>query len=165
MPRAGIALGSNLGDRLASLRAAEMRLRDIAAPGEPVLMAPIYQTCPIDCPPGSMDFFNTVIEIDFDGDSSELFAKTREIEELLGRVRGTGRNAPRVIDIDLLYFGDLCCNDATLALPHPRLGVRRFVLQPLVDIRPDLVLPGRDLTVSGMLESLSPDHAPLRRVH
>jgi 2-amino-4-hydroxy-6-hydroxymethyldihydropteridine diphosphokinase len=160
-PRAGIALGSNLGDRLGHLRAAIGCLREIAATGEPVLIAPVYQTEPRFCPPGSPDFHNTVIEIGFDGGALELLEKTQAIEQKLGRVRGPERNAPRTIDIDLLYLGDECIGEGALILPHPRIGERRFVLQPLADIRPDLVLPGAELTVSEMLEHLHPDGAPL----
>lgn len=160
-PRAGIALGSNLGDRLARLREAIECLRGIATPGEPVLIAPIYQTEPRFCPPGSPDFYNTVIEIGFDGGALDLLEKTQAIERSLGRIRGSERNAPRTIDLDLLYLGGESISDETLTLPHPRIGERRFVLQPLADIRPDLVLPGSELTVSGMLKHLHTDEAPL----
>ncbi len=161
MPRAGIALGSNLGDRLSNLRAAFAHLREIATPGEAVLHAPVYQTEPRFCPPGSPDFLNTVVEIGFRGTALELLAKTRGIELALGRSRGAERNAPRVIDLDLLYLGDEtnACDD--LELPHPRIGERRFVLQPLADIRPELVIPGQDQTISGLLAALPPDDAPL----
>jgi len=164
MPRAGIALGSNLGDRLAHLRAAFTGLRAIAAPGEPFLIAPVYQTVPRCCPPGSPDFYNTVVEIGFAGKPLELLAKTRALEQQLGRGRPAQRNAPRIIDIDLLYLGGACFANSSLVLPHPRLGQRRFVLQPLADIRPELVLPGQDLTVTVMLENLGPDEPPLVRV-
>jgi 2-amino-4-hydroxy-6-hydroxymethyldihydropteridine diphosphokinase len=164
MPRAGIALGSNLGDRLAHLRAAAIRLREIAAPGEPVLTAPVYQTEPRHCPPGSPDFHNSVIEICFSGDAHLLLESARAIEVKLGRTRDAARNAPRVIDLDLLYFGDTCHSDGDLTIPHPRLAQRRFVLQPLADIRPELVLPGQTLTVAGLLAALSPDEPPLTLV-
>ena len=160
MPRAGIALGSNVGDRLANLRAAASHLREIATPGEPVLTAPIYQTEPRHCPPGSPDFHNSVIEIGFAGDPHALLEKTRAIETRLGRVRHAARNAPRVIDLDLLYLGDMCCADGELVLPHPRVAERRFVLQPLADIRPDLLLPGQSLTIAGLLEILASDEPP-----
>jgi 2-amino-4-hydroxy-6-hydroxymethyldihydropteridine diphosphokinase len=153
MPRAGIALGSNLGDRHAHLRAALAELMAMATPGTPVLTAPIYQTEPRGCPPGSPDFYNTVIEIEFTGTAHELLDLTRAIEEKLGR-RGSERNAPRLIDIDLLYHGDVCCSDETLVLPHPRLGERRFVLQPLAAIRPDLVLPGQAHSIADRLRHL-----------
>lgn len=161
MARAGIALGSNLGDRLANLRAAFTRLVGIANPGEPVLAAPIYQTEPRLCPPGSPDFLNTVVEIGFSGTPLELLGMTRAIEKELGRAPSAARNAPRVIDLDLLYLGDEISADGILELPHPRIGERRFVLQPLADIRPDLVLPGRDEAIAAMLEKLPPDEAPL----
>lgn len=164
MPRAGIALGSNLGERLAHLRAALAGLRAIAAPGEPVLIAPVYQTVPRCCPPGSPDFYNTVIEIGFADKPLELLAKTRSLEQQLGRGSPAQHNAPRIIDIDLLYLGDTCLANSSLVLPHPRLGQRRFVLQPLADIRPELVLPGQDLTVTVMLENLQPDEPALVRV-
>ena len=160
MPRAGLALGSNLGDRLAHLRAAVTRLREIATPGEPVLLARIYQTKPRGCPSGSPDFHNSVMEIGFHGTPLELLEKTLAIELELGRSREAPRNAPRIIDIDLLYLGDACCGDDSLILPHPRIGQRRFVLQPLADIRPDLVIPGQILTIAGMLEHLVPDEPP-----
>jgi 2-amino-4-hydroxy-6-hydroxymethyldihydropteridine diphosphokinase len=161
MPRAGIALGSNLGDRMYHLRAALYALRQISTPGAPVLTAPVYQTEPRFCPPGSPDFLNTVIEIGFDGSPLELLAQTRAIEKQLGRTRGTERNTPRTIDIDLLYLGDEILNDGELTLPHPRTGERRFVLQPLADIRPELVLPGHNQTITGMLAGLKKDESPL----
>jgi len=161
MPRAGIALGSNVGDRLANLRAAAARLCEIAIPGAPVLAAPIYQTPPRHCPPGSPDFLNSVIEIGFAGGPHDLLEQTRVIETQLGRVCGTARNAPRMIDLDLLYLGDRCRAGGGLVLPHPRLANRRFVLQPLADIRPDLVLPGQSLTIAGLLATLGPDEPPL----
>jgi 2-amino-4-hydroxy-6-hydroxymethyldihydropteridine diphosphokinase len=157
MPRAGIALGSNLGDRLKNLRAALDALREIATPGEPVLAAPVYQTEPRFCPPGSPDFLNTVVEIGFGGGPLELLEKTRAMEIHLGRLRGTERNAPRVIDIDLLYLGDVVFENAVLTLPHPRIGGRRFVLQPLADIRPELVLPGHTQTIADILADLKTD--------
>lgn len=161
MPRAGIALGSNLGDRLAQLRAAFARLREIATPGEPVLSAPVYQTEPRFCPPGSPDFLNTVIEIGFAGGPLELLEITRAIEKQLGRTSANGRNAPRVIDIDLLYLGDEVNASAVLELPHPRIGERRFVLQPLAEIRPSLILPGQEQSIAELLAGLPPDEAPL----
>ena len=163
MTRAGLALGSNLGDRHAHLQAALRCLRAIAIPGEAVLTAPIYQTAPHCCPPGSPEFLNTVIEISFTGSAHDLLDKTRAIEITLGRRRGT-RNAPRSIDIDLLYHGTTCCNHDDLILPHPRLGQRRFVLQPLADIRPGLVLPGHLLSIAEMLRNLHSDEPPLVRL-
>jgi 2-amino-4-hydroxy-6-hydroxymethyldihydropteridine diphosphokinase len=154
MPRAGIALGSNLGDRHGNLQAALDALRIIATPDQPILTAPLYQTKPLFCPPGSPDFLNTVVEISFDGTALELLEETQAAEIRMGRVRGAQRNTPRVIDIDLLYFGDQVIETEALILPHPRLHERRFVLQPLADIRPDLVLPGHTQSIREMLAGL-----------
>lgn len=157
--RAGIALGSNLGDRMALLGKAVSGLCEIALPGEPVLQAPVYLTPPLDCPEGSPDFFNTVVEIAWSGTPLELLHETRRIENLLGRVRGHDRNAPRTIDLDLLYCGELVMSSADLILPHPRLAERRFVLQPLADIRPDLILPGANRNILELIEALPPGTA------
>jgi 2-amino-4-hydroxy-6-hydroxymethyldihydropteridine diphosphokinase len=165
MPRVGIALGTNLGDRLSHLRKALESLREIAVPGEPFLCAPIYQTEPRLCPTGSPDFFNTVVEISHEGSAFELLDLTQSIEKSLGRLPPVERNAPRVIDVDLLYFGDEIIDSETLVLPHPRIGERRFVLQPLASIRPELILPGEIQTVAKMLELLTTDEPPLVRVN
>ncbi len=162
MPRAGIALGSNLGDRLENLRAACGRLREIANDGD-LLTAPVYRTAPVDCPDGSPEFYNSVVEIGFDGSASELLDITQRIERDLGRT-AAGRNAPRVVDIDLLYFGDETISSDSLALPHPRITVRRFVLQPLADIRPNLVLAGYESSVRQLLMKLISDEPELEVV-
>ena len=164
MPRVGIALGSNLGDRLANLEAARAALRETATPGAPFLQAATYQTEPLLCPPGSPFFHNTVVEIAFEGDAFALLERTQAIEKKLGRVGVHERNAPRVIDVDLLYFGDDVVDTEELVLPHPRIAERRFVLQPLADIRPELVLPGRTQTIGQLLASLESEEPPLIRV-
>lgn len=161
MPRAGIALGSNLGDRAAHLQAAMDALQGIATPGKPYLTASIYQTEPRFCPPGSPQFLNTVVEMEFSGTALELLEMTQAMEIQLGRVRGTERNAPRVIDIDLLYFGDETLDSPNLELPHPRIHERRFVLQPLADIRPEMVLPGHARSIAELLRDLDSDEPPL----
>ncbi len=164
MPRVGIALGSNLGDRLAHLHAACDALREIATRGEPILQAPIYQTEPLLCPPGSPFFYNTVVEIAFEGEPLNLLQLTQSIEKKLGRSAAPERNAPRFIDVDLLYFGDRIIDTGNLTLPHPRIGERRFVLQPLAEIRPELVLPGHTLDTAGLLGNLDSTEPPLIRV-
>jgi 2-amino-4-hydroxy-6-hydroxymethyldihydropteridine diphosphokinase len=164
MPRVGIALGSNLGDRLAHLHAAREALREIATPGEPFLQAATYQTEPLLCPPGSPFFYNSVVEIAFDGDPFELLELTQSIERKLGRTGTPERNAPRVIDVDLLYFGDRTLRTENLVLPHPRIGERRFVLQPLAGIRPDLILSGHTRDIAALLDNFTSTEAPLVEV-
>jgi 2-amino-4-hydroxy-6-hydroxymethyldihydropteridine diphosphokinase len=161
MPRAGIALGSNLGDRRANLRAAFDCLGKIATPGAPLLAAPIYQTEPLLCPPGSPYFYNSAVEIGFEGTAFELLEITQGIERKLGRQIAFVRNAPRIIDVDLLYFGDEVIDSGLLVLPHPRIAERRFVLQPLAAIRPGLVLPGDERNISQLLDDLKSDEPPL----
>ncbi len=159
--KVGIALGSNLGDRLANLRAARETIVDLVrqrtdSPGRAsnkasVLVSPIYETDPIGCEPGASKFLNSVLEIEYDGDPTDLLQKLIRIEESLGRDRDHGRNVSRKIDIDLLYAGELNVENERLQLPHPRIHLRKFVLQPLADIRPELVLPNQTKTVRGLL--------------
>jgi 2-amino-4-hydroxy-6-hydroxymethyldihydropteridine diphosphokinase len=162
--RVGIALGSNLGSRLANLQAARDLLKGIAIPDALFLQAPIYQTEPVDCPPDSSDFYNTVIEIAFYGGPFDLLDFTQSIEFKLGRTPQPLPNAPRVIDLDLLYFGDLRLDAGHLELPHPRLTSRRFVLEPLAWIRPELVLAGDNVTIQEHLTHLDSTEAPLALV-
>ena len=161
MPRVGIALGSNLGDRLANLQAARDCLLEIATPGEPFLQSSVYQTEPLLCPPGSPLFYNSAVEISFGGDPFELLEITQAIERKLGRTGTPLRNGPRVIDVDLLYFGDAEIDTEALVLPHPRIGERRFVLQPLAEIRPDLVLSGQTASIAELLVRLQSTEPPL----
>jgi 2-amino-4-hydroxy-6-hydroxymethyldihydropteridine diphosphokinase len=138
MARVGIALGSNLGDRLATLREALRRLLLLPEISGPVLEAPVFETDPVDCPPDSPAFLNSVVELSCScRDPLHLLAQTRAIERAMGRNHQAPRNAPRVIDLDLLYFADTVLDHPDLTLPHPRLHLRRFVLAPLAAIRPD----------------------------
>ena len=143
--RAGVALGSNLGDRLDNVRAARKAIVDLAGvtATAPVLASPIYETEPVDCEPGAAKFVNAVLEFDYKGKPADLLEQLIRIEESLGRGRDHARNVSRKIDIDLLYLGEMKIDTDRLQLPHPRLDSRTFVLQPLADIRPDLVLPNQ----------------------
>lgn len=140
MPRVAIALGSNLGDREAHIASAIDELRKIASPGEPFLTASLYDTEPQNCPPDSPRFLNTAIDLHYSGtDPLELLQQTQAIEKQLGREPQPIRNAPRIIDIDILLFGDTILDHPELQLPHPRIQERPFVLNPLREIRKDLV--------------------------
>lgn len=163
MPRAGIALGSNLGDRLGNLRAACKRLRDISD-DDGISMASVYRTEPVDCPPGSPDFYNTVMEMSVSIPPLELLDRVKSIERELGRTSVLERNAPRLVDIDLLYFGNETFESDRLTIPHPRLAMRRFVLRPLAEIRPELVLPGQRDNVRSLLAALPPGEPELEFV-
>jgi len=156
--RCGIALGSNLGDRLAHLRAAQVAvgLLHQSPNAAPPLVSPVYETEPVDCAPGTAPYLNAVMEIEYAGEPETLLAALQQIEREMGRPADHGHNTPRTLDLDLLYAGDIVLQSDTLTLPHPRLAARRFVLQPLADIRPDLVLPGFAKTVSELLACLPP---------
>jgi len=156
----GLSLGSNLGDRLANLRAARERL--LALPGVRLLAAaPVYETEPVGVKPEfrHLAFLNTVLILEGDLSPVEWRRTTARIEDELGRVRSADKFAPRTLDIDVLYVGDCCVDDGGLVIPHPRWMLRRFVLQPLADVRPELVLPGAALTVFQTLENLPPGEA------
>jgi 2-amino-4-hydroxy-6-hydroxymethyldihydropteridine diphosphokinase len=160
----GIALGSNLGDRIGHLREA---VRRVLKRHESMVLeaaAPIYETEPVDCPVDSYEFYNTVIEIRSELAPLEMLAVLQEIETALGRPRDHGFHAPRTIDLDILYADDLVFHDEKLTLPHPRLEQRRFVLQPLANIRPHLHLPGYDSDIITLLQQLQSTEAPLRIV-
>src|SRR5436189_1175617 len=152
--RTAVALGSNLGDRLENLRAARRQIIELGDVRPPVFSAGIYETDPIDCELGAPKFLNTVIEFDFESDPVQLLEQLVRIEESLGRKRDHPKNVSRTIDIDLLYCGDRQIDNEGLRLPHPRMHLRRFVLQPLVDIRPDLILPKQTKSVADLLVEL-----------
>jgi 2-amino-4-hydroxy-6-hydroxymethyldihydropteridine diphosphokinase len=152
--RTGVALGSNLGDRLATFRAARKAIVDLADVEPPILSSAIYETEPVNCEAGAERFLNAVLEFDYEGDPVNLLRKLTEIESVLGRTRDRARNVSRQIDLDLLYVGEMKIDTAEVQLPHPRMHSRRFVLQPLTDIRPDLVLPRQAKTVRELLARL-----------
>jgi 2-amino-4-hydroxy-6-hydroxymethyldihydropteridine diphosphokinase len=152
--RTAVALGSNLGDRLENLRAARRQITELAEVHPPVLSSGIYETVPVDCEPGVPRFLNAVVEFGFEGHPVNLLEQFIRIEESLGRKRNHPRNVSRNIDIDLLYCGDRQVENERLQLPHPRIHLRKFVLQPLADIRSELILPGQTRTVCELLAEL-----------
>jgi 2-amino-4-hydroxy-6-hydroxymethyldihydropteridine diphosphokinase len=153
--RTAVALGSNLGDRLENLRAAQKRIVDLRGIQPAILSSAIYETDPIDCEPAVEKFLNAVIEFDYDSDPLKLLEQLREIENTLGRPREHARNVSRKIDIDLLYIGNTRMHSEGLQLPHPRMHLRKFVLCPLADIRPDLISPGQTKTIRELLAQLN----------
>jgi len=152
--RAGIAFGSNLGDRLEHLRQARACLLASRLIAPPILTSRVYLTSPVDCPPGSDSFLNAVLEAELTGEPEALLRDLRACEVGLGRSGRSGYNAPRTIDLDLLYAGDVEMRADGLVLPHPRISQRRFVLAPLAEIRPGLILPGQSKTVEELLAML-----------
>jgi len=149
--RTAVALGSNLGDRLENLRAARRQIIRLAKVQPLVVSSAIYETEPIDCEPGANKFLNAIIEFDYEGEPIHLLEQLLHIEESLGRKRVHPKNVSRTIDIDLLYCGDRQIDNERLQLPHPQMHLRKFVLQPLADIQPELVLPNQRKTIRELL--------------
>ena len=149
-----VALGSNLGDSRRILLAAMDRLQTFS--DQPILKSSLWQSLPVDCPPGSPEFVNAVVGlVPRKGETPEsLLKKLQEVENEFGRSRGHIINEPRSLDLDLIAFGAETRISADLLLPHPRAQVRRFVLQPLSEIAPELILPGQEKTVSQLLAGL-----------
>ena len=135
--RAFLALGSNLGDRWAHLRAAVDGLPDVVA------VSDVYETDPVGGPAGQPPYLNAVVELDTDLSPRELLEVAGRLEAEAGRVRAV-RWGPRTLDVDLLLVGDLVVDEPDLQVPHPRLRERAFVLVPLADLAPDLAGPRPD---------------------
>lgn len=148
---AGIALGSNIEPRLENILAAARRIEAFCGPS---LASSVYETAPVDCPEGSGAFLNAVLEVQTSLSPEELLERLRQIERDLGRPPVHGFNSPRTIDLDILYCDNLTLDLPQLIVPHPRLGERQFVLQPLADIRPDMVLPTFTKSVKELLADL-----------
>lgn len=153
--RAGIALGSNLGDRLAHLREGRERVLGLDTISAPALSSRVYETEPVGSGPDAGPYLNAVIEVEFSGQAIELLEALQGIEAEHGRPSKRPRNAPRTLDLDILYVGNLVLSNEEVVIPHPRLHQRRFVLAPLADIRPELVLPGQQRSVAELLAGLS----------
>jgi 2-amino-4-hydroxy-6-hydroxymethyldihydropteridine diphosphokinase len=152
-----IALGSNLGDSPRCLFRAMDRLEDFSR--APLLRSSLWQTSPVDCPPGSMPFVNAVVGLVPETTESpeSLLAKLQLLETEFGRQPKRVSNEPRPLDLDLIAFSGETRATAQLTLPHPRAVERRFVLQPLNEIAPGLVLPGQTRTVAQLLACLPAD--------
>ena len=161
--RAAIAIGSNLGDRLGNLQKARDRIQTLNGVILPVAQSAVYQTSAVNCEAGAPDFYNAVIEIGFEKSADDLLEALQGIEHSLGREANHNPNVSRTIDLDLLYFGSEERTGPPLELPHPRMTQRRFVLQPLCDIAPDLRLPGQTKNVGELLAEL-PEQGRLKRL-
>ena len=133
----GVALGSNVGDRLGHLNAARKALEKLRAGENAPLFSPIYETEPVDCTPGTAPYLNAVMEIEYDGEPLALFHALQEIERAQGRPTAHARNAPRTLDLDLIAHGRTVLDGPGLMLPHPRAAERLFVMGPLAEIAPD----------------------------
>lgn len=144
-----LALGANLGRRADTLRRAVSALNDVATV---TATSPVFETEPayvLDQP----RFYNLVVAAETTLGPYALLRVLKSIEGELGRLPGV-RYGARAIDLDILLFGDVIMDTPDLSLPHPRLAERAFVLAPLAEIAPGLVVPGRGQTVAELLEAL-----------
>lgn len=161
-----IALGANLpseeGDPLATLKTAASRLQSLSR--QPLQLSSWWETMPVDCPPDSPRYINgmaALIPLPEENPLS-LLHTLQAIERDFGRRRSGVVNEARVLDLDLIAWGDHRNNTEALTLPHPRAHKRGFVLAPLAELAPDLVLPGQHKSVADLLSSL-PDQG-LKRI-
>lgn len=155
MTTAFISLGSNMGDSENILRRAMERLAEFST--QPLRKSSLWQTTPVNCPPGSPPFVNAVVGLSPRRDETpeSLLMKMQELEKEFGRKSKTILNEPRRLDLDLICFGDETRATSQLTLPHPRACERRFVLEPLAEIAPNLVLAGQTLSVTRLLSGLN----------
>ncbi len=153
-----VSLGSNeasaVGDPAQCLLAAWAQLREL---GDEVKLSSLYQTAAVDCATGTADFINAIAVLAVPRKTSpEAFLQQlHRIEASFGRVRKGVHNAPRVLDLDLICFGQCECRSPRLTLPHPRATERRFVVEPLAELAPDLVLPGQEFNAAELCDKLA----------
>jgi 2-amino-4-hydroxy-6-hydroxymethyldihydropteridine diphosphokinase len=157
-----VALGSNLGDSRALMNRALVEL--VCLSDQPLLRSSLWQTTPVDCPPGSPAFLNAVAVLVPRADETPetLLAQLQRIEMVFGRQPRQVRNEPRPLDLDLLTFKSEVRATAALTLPHPRAHLRRFVLEPLNEIAPDCILPRQTKSVRALLAELETDEVVYR---
>lgn len=158
----GIGLGSNQGNREAHLGAALDFLKNLSR-DHYLEVSPFYETSPLNCPEGSSFFLNAVAIIQSKESPEVLLKRLRAFEKERGRAEIYEKNSPRPLDLDILFFGDQIIKNENLIIPHPRLLQRRFVLQPLCDLRPDLILPGESQPLHYFLSHLT-SHEEVTRV-
>ena len=152
--RAVLSVGSNLGERLASLQGAVDSLADTPEVSI-VRVSPVYETDPVDAPEGSRDFLNAVIVVDTTLPAQTLLDRAQAIEDAFGRDRRpvSERNAPRTLDVDIIVYGDRRYDTDDLVVPHPRASERGFVLRPWLDVDPAAEIPGQGRVVD-LIESV-----------
>jgi 2-amino-4-hydroxy-6-hydroxymethyldihydropteridine diphosphokinase len=144
-----LALGSNLGDRLANLSQA---MEDMAPEVKVAARSSVYETLPW----GILDqpvFYNQVIRVQTELLPEALLSHLKAIEKKMGR-QASVRNGPRLIDLDILFYDQLVLDTPGLSIPHPRMAGRAFVLVPLVELAPVWVHPKLQITVASMLDGL-----------
>jgi len=159
-----LSLGSNLGDRAANLAAARKNISSLPGVRETAASS-LYETEPVGMDPvhAGMLFINAALVIEAGADIAGLAAGLRSVEAEIGRKAAPASNLPRPIDIDVICAGGLVIQTPELTIPHPRWQARRFVVEPLAEIRPRLVIPGADRAVLDILRRM-PARPAVRRL-
>jgi len=149
-----VALGSNLGDSRATMLAAMDALDRLSA--LPLRRSSLWESAPVDCPPGSPVFVNAAVALEpaMDETPESLLKKLQALEKRFGRRPKKVLNEPRRLDLDLITFGREIRSTRALTLPHPRAHLRRFVLAPLNEVAPDFILPGQRRPIRALLKAL-----------
>jgi 2-amino-4-hydroxy-6-hydroxymethyldihydropteridine diphosphokinase len=148
-----LGLGSNIGDRRAHLRSAVAALDERGVTVR--ASSAVYDTKPVGLVLDQPDFLNACLRIETELDPEGLLEACKAVEQQVGRAAGGVRHGPRVIDVDVLLLGDLVHASPRLTLPHPEVSSRRFVLVPLLELDPELTLPGGE-RVADRLQALGP---------
>ena len=155
-----LCLGSNLGDRKSNLSAAIFSLEQRVGPI--LSKSSVYESEPWGMD-SDMQFYNQCISLSTALGPVELMKQITGIEKNIGRKSSRGDYSDRIIDIDILLFGDMIINTDGLVIPHPRISERRFVLIPLLEIYPDMVNPSNFKRFQDILDSCS-DHLSVRKI-
>ena len=150
MPTAFVGIGSNLGNKIENCVDAIRKISDFATISA---ISSMYETEPVGNE-GQPSFINCAVKIETDLSPYDLVLSLQSIENILGRER-VQKWGPRTIDLDILFYDDLVIESDELTIPHPRAHLRRFVLEPLSEIAPDLVHPTFNFSVSKLLEGLN----------
>jgi len=160
--KAVLGIGSNVGDRQKNFETA-LHLLDLEEGIHVVKVSPYYLSEPIEYTDQEW-FLNAIILIETTVMVEELFSFVKKIESKLGRNFNNLRFGPRILDLDILFYGDEIIHSSNVTVPHPRLHERRFVLAPLCDILPEKVHPILQKTMTALYEELSVEGQSIKKI-